>query len=98
VAAGIPGRTTTAHRTNRKNLKAAVAEYNLPCAECGEKIDTTLPRGHKDAFEYGHIKSVKAYPELADDPANGQPEHLRCNRNKGKGDSRPGLGDPSEVW
>ncbi|QLD10904.1 HNH endonuclease [Microbacterium oleivorans] len=98
MAAGIPGRTTSAHRTNRKNLKVAVAEHNLPCALCGEKIDTTLPRGHRDAFEYGHIKSVKAYPELADDPSNGQPEHLRCNRNKGAGEQRLGLGDPSEVW
>lgn len=98
MAAGVPGRTTAAHRKNRANLKAAVAEHGLPCAECGEPIDVTLPRGNPDAFEYGHIKSVKAYPELADDPANGQPEHLRCNRVKGSGSSRPGLGDPSEVW
>lgn len=98
MAAGIPGRTTATHRKNRANLKAAVAEHNLPCAVCGQSIDTTLARGDRDAFEYGHIKSVKAYPELADDPSNGQPEHLRCNRNKGAGDQKPALGDPSEVW
>lgn len=98
MAAGVPGRTTAAHRRNRANLKALTREHNLPCAECGQAIDTTLPRNHPQSFEYGHIKSVKTHPELADDPSNGQPEHSLCNRSKGTKASRPGLGDPSEVW
>lgn len=98
MAAGIPGRTTAQHRANRAALKKLTAEHDLPCAICGQRIDTTLPRGHPDAFEYEHIKSIKTYPELADDPSNGQPSHKRCNGSKGSADARPGLGDPSEVW
>lgn len=98
MAQGIPGRTTAQHRENRRKLRALTAEHGLPCGLCGEAINTSLAKGNPDSFEYGHIKSVKAYPELADDPANGQPEHMRCNRNKGAGDARPGLGDPSEIW
>lgn len=98
MAAGIPGRTTAAHRRNRAALKALTAEHNLACALCGEPIDTTLDWRNPDAFAYDHKKSVVAYPELADDPENGQPAHKRCNESKGAGDERPGLGDPSEVW
>lgn len=98
MASGVPGRTTAQHRANRAALKKLTAENNLPCAICGQAIDTTLPRGHPEAFEYEHIKSIKTHPELADDPTNGQPSHKRCNGNKGTGDQRPGLGDTSEVW
>jgi hypothetical protein len=98
MAAGVPGRTTAAHRRNRENLKKLTAEHGLPCALCGQAIDTTLPHTDAWSFAYDHIKSRLAYPELADDPSNGQPSHRRCNENKGDGDARPGLGDPSEVW
>jgi 5-methylcytosine-specific restriction endonuclease McrA len=98
MAEGIPGRTTAQHRANRRNLRALTAEHNLPCALCGQAIDMSLPANHPDSFEYDHIKSRIAYPELADDPANGQPSHSRCNRNKGATETRPALGDPSEVW
>lgn len=98
MAAGVPGRTTAAHRRNRANLKKLTAEQNLPCAICGKLIDTTLPASDPMSFHYDHRKSIKTYPELADDPANGQPSHRRCNQQKGAADQRPGLGDPSEVW
>lgn len=68
MAAGVPGRTTATHRNNRANLKAAVAEHDLPCAECGEKIDTMLPRGHKDASEYGHISGHRETRHHRHDP------------------------------
>lgn len=98
MAAGIPGRTTAAHRKNRAALKALTAEHNLPCALCGQPIDTTLPYTDPQSFAYDHVKSIQTHPELADDPTNGQPSHKLCNENKGAGDARPGLGDPSEVW
>lgn len=98
MAAGVPGRTTAAHRKNRADLKALTAEHGLPCALCGQPIDTTLKHTDKWAFAYDHIKSIKVYPELADDPSNGQPSHKICNEDKGEGDPKPGLGDPSEVW
>ncbi|WP_025158898.1 HNH endonuclease [Leifsonia aquatica] len=98
VAAGIPGRTTAQHRKNRAALKQLTRDHNLPCALCGQPIDCDIPRGDPDAFEYDHAKSITAYPELADDPSNGQPSHKRCNGSKGQGDGRPGLGDPSEIW
>ncbi|MDF2920512.1 MAG: hypothetical protein K0S70_4730, partial [Microbacterium sp.] len=40
MAAGVPGRTTAAHRRNRENLKKLTAEHGLPCALCGQAIDT----------------------------------------------------------
>ncbi|WP_104330904.1 HNH endonuclease [Pseudoclavibacter sp. RFBG4] len=99
MAAGIPGRTTAAHRKNRAHLKKLTAEHGLACALCGiGPIDTTLDWRHRDAFAYDHKLSIKTHPELADDPTNGQPAHRLCNANKGAGDQRPGLGDPSEVW
>lgn len=98
MAAGIPGRSTAAYRKNRAALKTLTAEHNLPCAICGQAIDTTLPRTDPLSFEYDHRESIKTHPELADDPSNGQPAHQRCNRNKGARGQKPGLGDPSEVW
>lgn len=98
MAAGIPGRTTAAHRKNRADLKKLTAEHDLPCAACGERIDTTLPSTDPWSFHYDHAKPIKTHPELADDPSNGQPMHKRCNQAKGAGNQRPGLGDPSEVW
>ena len=98
MAAGVPGRTTAQHRANRAALKKLTAENHLPCAICGQAIDTTLPTSSPDTFHYDHVKPIKTHPELADDPANGQPTHKRCNQSKGAGDQRPGLGDPSEVW
>lgn len=98
MAAGIPGRTTAQHRKNKRELKQLTRENNLPCALCGDPIDCSLHWQDPMAFEYDHILSVIAYPELADDPSNGQPSHRKCNRAKGSGPARPGLGDPSEVW
>ena len=98
MATGIPGRSTAQHRKNRAELKHLTAEHQLPCALCGEAIDTTLPSDNPEAFEYDHRLPIKTHPELADDPTNGQPSHRRCNRNKGAGTAHPGLGDPSEVW
>ncbi len=98
MAAGIPGRTTAAHRRNRAALKKLTAEHNLPCALCGQPIDTTLHYRDPDAFAYDHKLSIKRYPELADDPDNGQPAHKHCNESKGEGDGALPLGDPSEVW
>ena len=98
MATGVPGRTTAQHRANRTALKKLTAEHSLPCALCGQAIDTTLPMSSPESFAYDHILSIKTHPELADDPANGQPAHKRCNQNKGAGTAHPGLGDPSEVW
>jgi hypothetical protein len=98
MAAGVPGRTTAQHRANRAALKKLTAEHQLPCALCGQAIDTNLPASEPESFHYDHIESIKTHPELADDPTNGQPTHKRCNQNKGAGSAHPGLGDPSEVW
>lgn len=98
MAAGIPGRTTAARRGNIKNLKQVTREHDLPCALCGEPIDTYLDWRDPQAFAYDHKKSRIAYPELADDLANGQPSHSLCNMNKGASDQKPVLGGPGRVW
>lgn len=93
------GRQGSVWRRLREDLKTRVREQNLPCAACGQPIDTTLDaRRDPNAFHCDHIKSLKAHPELAEDPSNLAPLHRRCNLNKGQGEMRPGLGDPSEAW
>lgn len=92
------GRQGSVWRRLRANLKQLTLENNLPCALCGQPIDTTLHYMDPWAFEPDHIKSKKTHPELAEDPANLQPSHRHCNQNKGHGPQRPGLGDPSEAW
>lgn len=59
MAAGIPGRSTAAHRANRAALKKPTAEHNLRCAICDQAIDTTLQYRGPQAFEYNHVKSTK---------------------------------------
>lgn len=94
MAAGVPGRTTAAHRKNRRELRA----LGLHCWICGQPINYEAHKDDPDSFEYDHAKSIKAHPELADDPANGRPSHKRCNGTKGAGEMLAGIGTPSEEW
>ena len=68
------------------------------CGECGQTIDYTLKWPDPGAFTVDHILSWHDHPHLREDPANLRACHFRCNGTKGKGKSKPGLGNISEEW
>lgn len=86
-----------------RRYKRIVAELKAqrlqPCMRCGQRINYSAPRGAPDSFSAGHIKSWRDYPELREDPANFQQEHLLCNQDAGPDDdTKPGIGRTSEDW
>lgn len=93
-----PGRERThQERRNADELKALRLQ---PCRRCGQPIDYAAdPRTDPNAFNAGHIKSWKHYPELRADPANLQPEHAGCGKSAGvrDGDDNPN-GVTSRQW
>lgn len=92
------------YRELRAELKAGWKAANTACTSCGQAtIDWDAPANDPDAFEMDHRisrKKAKAMgrPELDLDPRNMQPMHHRCNRSKGSGDVRPGVGETTEEW
>lgn len=81
-----------------RRLKAEQRAKGLPCWLCGQPIDYTLPPEHKDSFSVDHEKTWSSHPELREDPANLRSSHLHCNKQRGRSDPRPGLGNLSEEW
>lgn len=67
---------------------------------CGQRINYAAPSKAPDSFSAGHVKSWRDYPELREDPANFQQEHLLCNQDAGPDDDTqpPGIGLTSEDW
>lgn len=87
------------YRAMRARLKDSWQARNEPCWICGQAtIDWDGPANAQDSFELEHVKSRKHYPHLTLDPSNARPAHGRCNRSKGAGDARPGIGTTSEAW
>lgn len=66
------------------------------CCYCGQAIDYTLYHNHAGAFTVAHWKSVRDYPELAEDPANLRgAAHRGCNSSAGADDEPLALGSTS---
>jgi 5-methylcytosine-specific restriction endonuclease McrA len=87
------------HRDMRADELDRWSRINAPCGICGmADIDWTAPANTPDAFEVDHKLPVITYPHLEFEPTNRQPSHHRCNRNKGSGKSRVGIGITSEPW
>ena len=87
------------HRQMREEERGRWKASNAACHICGQDtIDWDAEANTPDAFELDHVLSVKAHPELEFEPSNRKPSHHRCNRNKGAGALRPGLGITSEAW
>lgn len=83
----------------RAELKTIWKARNEPCWICGQAtIDWDGPANAQDSFELEHPKPRKHFPHLALDRANAKASHGRCNRSKGAGDARPGIGTTSEAW
>ena len=75
---------------DRAEYRAQCAEENLPCWICGMgHIDYEAPfddYANDDRFELQH------------DPSNFRPSAAGCNRTRGNGPPRPGLGILSRAW
>ncbi len=74
-----PGRDTYTWR----RIRAAIRTATGPCARCGRPLHPELRHPHPYSTTAGHIIAVEDAPELADDPRNVRPEHLRCNTADG---------------
>lgn len=68
------------YRRARRALLERTARYNLPCALCGEHIDTTLRPPHPRSFSADHVTEISAGGDLLGDL---QPTHLGCNSSRG---------------
>lgn len=68
-------------RRERANALWLKAQRLQPCARCKQPIDYNAKPGEPDAFNAGHIRSVKHFPHLRYDRANLQPEHESCNKS-----------------
>lgn len=87
------------YRELRAELKAQWQAVNAPCCICGHNdIDYDGEPNQPDSFELQHIISRKRRPDLALDPRNCGPSHLRCNRSLGARDARPTIGENTEDW
>jgi len=69
-----------------------------PCYICGQPINYTLPHDHPMAFTIEHIHPRSTHPHLENDPSNCVPSHAKCNKARGNGAQRPGLGNLSREW
>lgn len=95
----MPRGNTRRHAEMRAEEKARWSAVNAPCSLCGQAtINWDAPANEPDAFEVEHTRPVKTHPELEFDPTNRMPSHHKCNRSKGAGAIRPGIGMTSEAW
>lgn len=78
--------------------RARSADSAQPCWLCRQPIDYTLPADNPDAYSTDHVIPVSQRPDLACDPSNFAPSHLRCNKSRGNQPPRPHLGQPSQHW
>ncbi len=69
------------------------------CWICHKRIDYEAKPGTTDmSHELDHYYPVSLYPELQDDPAGFRHSHRICNRKRGNGQPKLGLGDVIMQW
>lgn len=90
--------TSPEYRAMREDLKATWQRADAPCWICGQEVDYDGDPHLPDSFDLDHVKSRKKHPELALDPRNCKPSHVRCNRSRKNKDPRPPIGETSEDW
>lgn len=87
----------------RDTFRRSCAAEDAPCWICRQRIDYSIrnqrgERPNPDAFEADHLYPRATHPELALDPANLRPAHIRCNRSRGKNIVTDDLGPLSRPW
>lgn len=100
--AGSDRKTTRRFVELRAEYRAECAEANAPCWICSQHhIDYEAPFDdwtNDDRFQLDHFYPVSTHPDLQEDPANFRPSAAGCNRDRGNGPPRPGLGILSQDW
>lgn len=87
-----------AWREFRATQKAYYQGINAPCSIGGHPIDYLGAPNEPNSFELDHVLPRSTHPHLALDPGNTRPACVKCNRSKGAGSVRPGIGVTSEDW
>lgn len=76
------GRGHRAYRRAQAALKARTKRDNLPCAWCGEPIDTDLPATDRLSFTADHPEALANGGRLVGQKL--EPFHRGCNSQKNK--------------
>lgn len=74
------GRGHRAYRRAQANLKARTKRDNLPCAWCGQPINTDLPATHRLSFTADHPVAINNGGRLTGQAL--EPMHKACNSQK----------------
>lgn len=74
------GKGHRAYRRQAKALRARTKRFNLPCAYCGEPIDTDLPATHKLSFTADHPDALANGGKLTGQEL--RPMHRACNSRR----------------
>lgn len=83
------GKGHRAYRRKQAQLKRRTRNENLPCAWCGQPIDTDLPATDKWSFTADHPVALENGGHLVKQEL--EPFHRRCNSLKGKSQE-------TEIW
>lgn len=95
----MPTINSREYREFRAAMKSIWQPINRACHICGQAtIDWDGPAMAPNSFELDHVHARKHHPELLLVPSNALPSHTRCNRNKGAGQVKAGLGETDEEW
>ena len=83
---------------NFRRLAAALRRERRGCWLCGQAIDYDAPKGHPDAFTVDHKLPLSTHPHLAEVYGNLDAAHDACNKGRGNGMPKAGLGDAAGQW
>lgn len=93
------GRDTQEWRILRRQCFERDRRLDAPCWICGEPIDYSLGQSTtRESYEADHYLDVKNHPELAHEPTNIRPSHVKCNRSRKTKSGIDELGNRSRVW
>lgn len=98
MPAAHAGRNTRRYKKQRALFRDMCEAGDVPCWLCNQPIDYSLPFDDSDAFSLDHRFPVSTHPQHAEDPANFEASHSRCNKSRGNRAQPMHLGQPSRNW
>lgn len=90
-----------AFKAGRAEFRDKCRDNNRPCWICGQPIDYDARHddyANDSRFQLDHRYPVSTHPEIQEDPANWEPSHAGCNRERSNRPPRPNLGTLSQAW
>jgi 5-methylcytosine-specific restriction endonuclease McrA len=98
-------RSSAEYRRRRNQYRKQTANHHnpdgskgQPCWLCNGPIDYRLKHPHPRSWTLDHAIPITDNPNHLLDPNNFRPAHLDCNNQRGAGQPRIELGQPSEIW